>query len=218
MILPRGTKINFWHHVVRVGLCLIPPVMPLDLGNSLVKLMDSRVSTTSMEESQAANVSTQKAPITDRDNQGSDDPSSAVFDSISLGLDFSQGTSMARDIKKWFNCPVHPTDNSPGFSLVVSFGRSTFHLTEDTVGLALEAAIGGYCGMLKVSSLRERVFSFLVVNQHVGFHIVQSQVFECKNFKCYFHLWGFGGPNWQSEFRLWQQECDQQWTLISPSK
>jgi hypothetical protein len=42
--------------------------------------------------------------------------------------------------------------------------------------------------------------------------------FSCDKFKCYFHLWGHGGPNWSREFRDWQQECQKEWTLVSPSK
>jgi hypothetical protein len=42
--------------------------------------------------------------------------------------------------------------------------------------------------------------------------------FSCDKFKCYFHLWGFGGPNWSREFREWQKECQLEWTLVSPSK
>jgi hypothetical protein len=42
--------------------------------------------------------------------------------------------------------------------MVVSFGRTSFRLSEDSVSLALEAIIGGYCGSLKVSLIRDRVF------------------------------------------------------------
>jgi hypothetical protein len=53
--------------------------------------------------------------------------------------------------------------------MVVSFGRSSIKLNEDMVGLSLEAAIGGLCGLLKVSYLRERVFLFCVASKSVGF-------------------------------------------------
>jgi hypothetical protein len=101
---------------------------------------------------------------------------------------------------------------------VVSFGRATFCLTEESVGIALEAAIGGYCGYLKVSLLRERVFSFVVSTKQVGFEIINMRFYSCPQFKCYFNLWGLGGPNWAREFRLWQNECNEEWTLVSPSK
>jgi hypothetical protein len=29
---------------------------------------------------------------------------------------------------------------------------------------------------------------------------------------------GNGGPHWRSEFKLWQSECNEEWTFISPNK
>jgi hypothetical protein len=37
-----------------------------------------------------------------------------------------------------------------------------------------------------------------------------------KDFICYFHLWGFGGPNWRLEELRWYDEQDQEWTDIGP--
>ncbi|KAM0890502.1 hypothetical protein ACQ4PT_027029 [Festuca glaucescens] len=37
-------------------------------------------------------------------------------------------------------------------------------------------------------------------------------------FKCFFHLWGRGGPNWRWEFDRWQKENAAEWTLVSSSK
>jgi hypothetical protein len=42
--------------------------------------------------------------------------------------------------------------------------------------------------------------------------------FNCDKFKCFFHLWSDGGPNWRGEFALWQKECAQECILVSPSK
>jgi hypothetical protein len=102
--------------------------------------------------------------------------------------------------------------------MVVSFARANFRLSEDSIGIALEAVIGGYCGSLKVSQLGDRVFSFLVSSKQVGFHILNLRSYSCPKFKCFFHLWGHGGPNWTHEFKLWQKECNKEWTLVSPSK
>jgi hypothetical protein len=143
---------------------------------------------------------------------------SAVYDSISLGLDFSDGLSIAREIKRLFSSTVHPKDNIHQFRMVVSFGRASFRLTEDLVGLALEASTGGFSGLLNVTGLQERVFAFSVANRHVAFFLLGKRSYQCKSFKCYFHLWSEGGPNWQREFKLWQAECDKEWTLISPTK
>jgi hypothetical protein len=64
---------------------------------------------------------------------------------------------------------------------VVSFGRANFRLSEESVGIALEAAIGGYCGHLKVSLLRERVYSFVVSSEQVGFEIIKKRFILANN-------------------------------------
>jgi hypothetical protein len=79
-------------------------------------------------------------------------------------------------------------------------------------------SVGGLCGSLKVSLLRERAFSFCVANKDVGFHILKLRKFICPQFKCFFNLWGRGGPNWKREFLQWQIETDAEWTVVSPSK
>jgi hypothetical protein len=81
--------------------------------------------------------------------------------------------------------------------MVVSFGRSTFKMEEYLVSITLEAVAGGFCGEMKVSLQQDRVFSCCVSNTDVGFHILKLKKYYCPQFKCYFHLWGRGGPNWQ---------------------
>ena len=102
--------------------------------------------------------------------------------------------------------------------MVVSFARHSFRLSLENVALALESAIGGYCSQLKVSCLRDQVFSFHVSCKEVGFFILHQRSFVCPKFKCFFHLWGHGGSDWMKEFRLWQIECNEEWTVVSPSK
>jgi hypothetical protein len=133
------------------------------------------------------------------------DVTTAVYDSIALGLDFSFGISLSKEIKRIYASMVHPGKNFAHFTMIVSFGRSSFRLTEESVGLALEAATGGYCGMLHVSLIHERVYSFAVSSKAVAFHILNKRSFACNKFKCFFHLWSAGGPNWQQEFHLWQR-------------
>lgn len=93
----------------------------------------------------------------------------AVHASISMGLDFTLGMDLAREIRHIFNRSVHPTDYSGHFIMVVSFARHSFRLDVDNVGLALESSIGGCCSQLKVSFLNDRVFSFNVSCKQVGF-------------------------------------------------
>jgi hypothetical protein len=155
-------------------------------------------------------------------NGDSKDPNreilSAVYESMSSGFDFSAGISFAKYISKKFLSIVHPSRETCHFTMVVSFGRTSFHLSEEVVGFALEAVIGGYCGGLKVSYIAERVFSFVVSSKKFGFEILNLCSHNCPQFKCYFHLWGLGGPNWSHEFKQWQRECNEEWTLVSPSK
>jgi hypothetical protein len=147
-----------------------------------------------------------------------EDLSMSVYDSISLGLDFSHGMHFAKEIRRNFNLDVHPSVKSGHFIMVVSFGRSRFRLSEDSVGLALESALGGFCDNFKVSALSERVFSFCVSSKKIGFQILKLRKFACPQFKCFFHLWGRGGPNWKREFKWWQSECDEEWSLVNPLK
>jgi hypothetical protein len=58
----------------------------------------------------------------------------------------------------------------------------------ENVALALEAALGGYCGSPNVIHLRDRVFSLRVANKAVGFYIIQKRIFIATKFKCFFHL------------------------------
>jgi hypothetical protein len=102
----------------------------------------------------------------------------AVHDALALGLDFSPGLSFAKRVRREFFSTVHPSKDSYHFTMVVSFGRSSFKLTEDTVSLALESAIGGLCDELKVSLLRDRVFSFTVSSKQIGFLIYQTRSFS----------------------------------------
>jgi hypothetical protein len=59
---------------------------------------------------------------------------------------------------------------------------------------------------------------FSVASKNVGCLVYQLYSFSCEAFKCFFHLWGNGGANWQKEFRVWQKECQVEWTLVSPNK
>ena len=64
----------------------------------------------------------------------------------------------------------------------------------------------------------ETVYSPFMSCKDVGFFILHQRSFVCDHFKCFFHLWGHGGPDWEQEFKRWQLECQQEWILVSPSK
>ena len=61
-------------------------------------------------------------------------------------------------------------------------------------------------------------FSRSLWPQNIGFYLIKQRFFECFHFKCYFHLWGFGGPNWRDEFACWNSECEKQWIHASKKK
>jgi hypothetical protein len=102
--------------------------------------------------------------------------------------------------------------------LAVSFGCAKFKLDCDSVSIALESCIGGLCDDLDVRQLGDRVFRFSVNFKLVGFMVYALKSFDCEAFKCYFHLWGNGGPAWKREFSLWQKECQEEWIMVSPNK
>ena len=104
------------------------------------------------------------------------------------------------------------------FTLIVSFSRHAFWLCEDSAAAALEAAIGGSAIDLRVLHVKDKVFSFQVSCKQVGFILMDLRYFACDLFKCYFNLWGNGGPNWVRELKIWRKECDAEWILISPTK
>jgi hypothetical protein len=194
-----GAKLSFPMHVVR-------------MGQSLNK------TTNGMHECMAhasSSGSVPKASVDSKDYQES--PQMSHY-SLSKILDYSPGIKVAKFCYSQFGRTVHPSASSGHFTMVVSFGRASFRLDESVVGIALEAATGGFSGDLKVSLLRDKVFSFSVSCKSIGFHLFNLRSFACTQFKSFFHLWSWGGPNWQREFQNWQRECEQSWTLVSPTK
>ena len=141
-----------------------------------------------------------------------------MLDCLKNGLDFSQGKIFRSEVKSSLNATVHLLGKANHFLLVVSFGRSNFRLLDDSVSLALESCLGGSAEDLAVHFLRDRVLRFSVSSRQVGFMVLALKSVSCKDFKCFFHTWGQGGPNWQRECRFWEKECEKEWTLVSPDK
>jgi hypothetical protein len=57
--------------------------------------------------------------------------------------------------------------------------------------LALEAALGGLCDELKVSLIRDRVFSFTFSSKQIGFRIQQRDHIPVVNLNAFF-IYGVG--------------------------
>lgn len=127
------------------------------------------------------------------------------------GLSFAVGRRFEDELRASSGLPVSlsPADS---FLLVVAFGRCKFRLTPDSVGLILQATIGGFASFFKVASLSDRVFKFTVASKEVGLIIRCLFSFECTNFKLFFHLWGGGGTDWRSEFKLFLEEERNSWS------
>jgi hypothetical protein len=212
-----GSKIRFAGHVVRLGK-LIKSNPDVD-DISVKEIISGDESHGATKDSVVDNHF--EALLAQGTNHSDQDPSNSstlAHAALFKDLDFSHGINFAKVVKNKFHKEVHPSSSSGHFLMVVAFGRATFKLEEDLVGIALEAAISGFCGQLKVSLLQDRVFSFTVSNKEVGFHILKLRKFSCAHFKCFFYLWGRGGPNWTWEFQRWQREMEEEWTLVSPSK
>ena len=74
-------------------------------------------------------------------------------------------------------------------------------------------------GLIRLAGgLAGRVFKFSVSSKAVGFFITNLRSYACKHFECFFHLWGFGGPNWIREEKLFYAELDVEWTNVNRQK
>jgi hypothetical protein len=168
-----GSKISFPNHVIRLG-----PTWPVIQKNTDVGTTDSAGSSNMGHSNSIDGGGEEYVHIHQVEDQVL--PSSAVFDVISMKLDFSSGYKFKNEIKKRFGSTVHPLGKSNHFLIVVSFGRATFKLHEDVVGIALESCIGGNCDDLSVKYLNDRVFRFFVSSKAVGFMVNALGSFSCS--------------------------------------
>ncbi|KAK1618256.1 hypothetical protein QYE76_023773 [Lolium multiflorum] len=147
-----------------------------------------------------------------------DQPSMRVMADHESGpaLDLRPGINLQKQVWNLFHCPVafSASHSRQEFFLVASFGRSKHRLDAAMVALLLQACLGGIPQDFKVSHLRDRTFRFSVCNKQVGFFVNNLRHFKCKDFDVFFLLWGNGGPNSVREFRLWEQEEHQSWTVV----
>lgn len=131
------------------------------------------------------------------------------------GLSFRPGVGVQAAVFQKFGLSVSPVGASPSvFFLVASFGRCKFKLCPLSVGLILQATIGGSASDFGVIFLSDRVFRFSVSSKSVGFHIFNLRRFVCEEYKIFFNLWGNGGPRWDLELEAFYREEAASWSLI----
>ncbi|KAK1649061.1 hypothetical protein QYE76_066866 [Lolium multiflorum] len=118
-------KLSFPMHVVRMG-------QPLNNNGKVTQ--DCMAHATS-------NDSAPKASVGSKAYQ--DSPQMGHY-SLSKILDYSPGIKVAKFCYSKFGRTVHPSASSGHFTMAVSFGRASFKLDESSVGIALEAATGGF--------------------------------------------------------------------------
>jgi hypothetical protein len=100
--------------------------------------------------------------------------------------------------------------------MVASFGRSTLRLDPFNVSHLLQSCLGGIAEDFNVVHLRDRSYRFSVNSQQVGFFVHNLRHFKSSEFVVYFSLWGKGGPNFIREFRQWEFEEQQSWSVVKP--
>jgi hypothetical protein len=104
--------------------------------------------------------------------------------SVVPGLNFSPGLGVQAAIRDHFGVPVNHflTLGSNEFFLVASFGRCKFQLSEDIVGLLIQATVGGFAADFRSFQPSSRVFRFVVASRDVGFHIAGLKSFSCDDY------------------------------------
>jgi hypothetical protein len=125
---------------------------------------------------------------------------------------------LSSKVRSSFSTPVSPSLDDPSFHLIVSFGRANFRLDANLVGFALQCCLGCTGSDLRVTPIRGRVFKFTVISKAIGFMIYHLRSFSCPSFKCFFHLWGLGGPNWRLVFSCWSDEQASEWQIVNHRK
>jgi hypothetical protein len=135
-------------------------------------------------------------------------------------LNFQLGLGVQSAIRHPLGEPVNffPIKGLREFSLVVSVGHCKFCLNDHSVGLILQATLGGTADDFRPEQLSDHVSRFVVASKNVGFHIYKLRSFVCEQYHILFLLWGNGGPNWVQEFHNFLDEEEHRWTLVHHKK
>ena len=111
-----------------------------------------------------------------------------------LHWDFNPGLAVVDEVRRRFGETVHfsPSRKSKEFFLVVSFSSTSFPLSEDSVGVALQCCIGGHPKGFKVSRICDSSFRFSMAGNKVGHFIHGLKDRIWPDFICHFHLYKGG--------------------------
>lgn len=101
------------------------------------------------------------------------------------------------------------------FFLVASFGCCKLHLNANSIGLMLQASLGGIIIGFNVYMIGECVFRFSISSKLVGFFLVNLQSITCADYLILFHLWSDRGPNWVKEYINFLEEEYRSWSFVS---
>jgi hypothetical protein len=134
--------------------------------------------------------------------------------------DFKRGRLFEEDILLHLGSSVHHPSSSPSgsFLLLAVFRCSSFRLMEESVGMALHSVLGGSPGGFHSVCVKPCHFRFSVASKAVGFLVRSLKRITTKKIDVYFHLWRDGGANWQIEFKDWEKEEEDQWTVVTNKK
>jgi hypothetical protein len=105
-------------------------------------------------------------------------------------LDFQIGKDFSDKVRSLLGSHVTPGGKSKElvFHLLVSFSRNRFRLTGDSVGICLQAVLGGEASAFEVFHLDDQIFRFSVCSKQVGLMVLGLNPIACEWFKLGFFL------------------------------
>jgi hypothetical protein len=109
-----------------------------------------------------------------------------------LDLSFKSWLGVQSAIRQWYGELVNYflIEGLKEFFMVVSVGRCKYQLSKLSVGLTLQATLGGTTIDFRPKHLFGRVFKFFVASSKVGFHVLNDlKFFSCEKYKILFHRW-----------------------------
>jgi hypothetical protein len=92
------------------------------------------------------------------------------------GLSFQPGVDVEAVIRYIYGEPANYflIQGLKEFLMLVSVGRCKFKLSEQSIGLILQATLGVNAVDFRPQFLSDRVFKIVVASRNVGFHIYKS--------------------------------------------